>query len=66
MANWTVFPFGKYARKPFKSCKELRYLTWFIGKLDNEVQIKHCAEAISTLVTKLQSGKVKRYKEHNR
>lgn len=61
--NNSIFPFGKYAYKPFTYCKDLRYLTWFIGKLNNEIQIKHCAETIINLVDKLQNGEVIRNKK---
>ena len=60
MADWTRFPFGKYNWEHFTQCQDLRYLTWFIGQLNNEMQIKYCAEAISRLVDKLQKGEVKR------
>lgn len=63
MANWSIFPFGKYAMKPFTQCQDLHYLTWYIGKLNNEIQIKYCAEAISRLVDKLQNGEVIRNKK---
>ena len=56
MSIWTLFPFGKYAYKPFTHCDDLSYLTWFIGQLNNEIQIKHCAKAIIKLVDKLQNG----------
>lgn len=61
--NYSTFPFGKYAHKPFTYCEDLRYLTWFIGQLNNEIQIKHCAEAIIKLVDKLQNGEVIRNKK---
>ena len=60
MADWSKFPFGKYHWQHFTQCQDLRYLTWFIGQLNNEMQIKYCAEAISRLVDKLQKGEVKR------
>lgn len=64
MTDWSKFPFGKYSYsgRHFTQCQDLRYLTWFIGQLNNEMQIKYCAEAISRLVDKLQKGEIKRKK----
>lgn len=63
MTDWSKFPFGKYSYEHFTQCQDLRYLTWFIGNLNNEMQIKYCAEAIIKLVDKLQNGEVIRNKK---
>lgn len=63
MANWYIFPFGKYAYERFESCNDLKYLTWFIGQLNNECQIKHCAEAIIKQVNKQQKERNKKTEE---
>lgn len=54
MADWTIFPFGKYKMEHFNEVHNLKYLTWFIGKLSNEQQIKNCAEAIILEINRLQ------------
>ena len=46
MADWQIVPFGKYMGKNFNSVKDLKYLQWFIGQLNNECQIENCANAI--------------------
>lgn len=54
MADWTIFPFGKYEMKHFNEIRDLKYLTWYINKLNNEQQIKHCAEAIILEINRRQ------------
>ena len=46
MINWNFVPFGKYKMKNFNQIRDLEYLQWLIGRLNNEIQIKNCAEAI--------------------
>lgn len=46
MSNYNFVPFGKYQMKNFNQIRDLKYLQWLIGKLNNEIQIKNCAEAI--------------------
>lgn len=43
---WDRIPFGKYVNQHFNQIHDLKYLQWIIGKLNNECQIRFCAEAI--------------------
>lgn len=46
MSNWNIVPFGKYRLKYFDEIKDIEYLKWLIGRLNNDIQISFCAEAI--------------------
>lgn len=52
MADWTFFPFGKYRMKHFNQVDDINYLKWFIGQLNNDMQIRNCAEALIKAIDK--------------
>ena len=58
MSNWNIIPFGKHHMKYFNQVDDVKYLKWFIGQLNNDMQIKCCAEAIVKAINK-------KYKEGN-
>ena len=52
MVDWSIIPFGKHRMKHFSQIDDYRYLCWFIGQLNNECQIRSCANAIIKAIDK--------------
>lgn len=63
MASWNLVPFGKYQMKFFDEIDDYKYLCWYISKLNNECQIRHCALAIIKAVDKKRNEKFGRWEE---